>query len=128
MNPEENQNTPTDTPIPTNTETTPAQEPPSTPEPVGEAPKQEFDVSQQTSATEKPEKKEEGSKEGGGLLKEEKAPVSLLRGSKGLIIAIIIVIIVAIIGIVAMMGSGSSESYQGMIKKVEQETTKVSTP
>jgi len=50
------------------------------------------------------------------------AVLKTIRNNKGIIIAAITVLVAAIVGITAMMGSSSSEQYQGMIQKIEQQT------
>lgn len=59
--------------------------------------------------------------------KQEEKPknktLSFLLNNKGLLLAIIVVIIVAIIGISSLFDFGSTSQYQGLIQKVEQETS-----
>ncbi|OGJ42612.1 hypothetical protein A3B60_00825 [Candidatus Peregrinibacteria bacterium RIFCSPLOWO2_01_FULL_39_12] len=47
---------------------------------------------------------------------------SFLSANKGLIIAVAVVILVVGIGVSAIFGFSSSSQYQGMIKKVKEET------
>mgnify|MGYP001615355241 FL=1 len=47
---------------------------------------------------------------------------SFLSANKGLLIAIAVVIVVIGIGVSAIFGFSSSNQYQGMIKKVKEET------
>lgn len=37
-------------------------------------------------------------------------------------VAIVVVVIAAVVGVSALMGMGSSENYQGFIKKLEKQT------
>ena len=48
--------------------------------------------------------------------------MSIINGNKGLIIAAVLVIVVAIIGISAFIGYSSTEQYEGLIKRVEDQT------
>ncbi|OGJ42696.1 hypothetical protein A3I58_00290 [Candidatus Peregrinibacteria bacterium RIFCSPLOWO2_02_FULL_39_10] len=47
---------------------------------------------------------------------------SFLSANKGLILAVAVVILVVGIGVSAIFGFSSSSQYQGMIKKVKEET------
>ncbi len=48
--------------------------------------------------------------------------MSIINGNKGLIIAAVLVIVVAIIGISAFIGYSSTDQYEGLIKRVEDQT------
>ena len=50
---------------------------------------------------------------------------SIFNGNKGLILAIAIALIVTIIGFSAFMALNSGDQYQGLIKKVENQTEKL---
>jgi len=54
-----------------------------------------------------------------------KQGIAMIKGNKGLFIAIIVVIIIAIVGVSALIGLNSSSQYQGLIQKLEQETAKI---
>ncbi len=53
------------------------------------------------------------------------AKTSSIFSSKGVLLAIGIVLVALIIGVSALLSFKSKDSYQGMIKKIEEQTTEL---
>lgn len=48
--------------------------------------------------------------------------MSIINGNKGLIIAVVLVLVAAVIGVSAFIGFSATDQYEGLIKRVEDQT------